>query len=532
MPGLSEAGRRIVTSTSGELFDCSDDQTAERLRLLLETAPDAIVVVDARGSVVFVNRQTERLFGFSADELIGSGLEQLLPERFRGSHGQHLARYCADPELRPMGAGLQLLGQRKDGHEFPVEISLSPIRLDGELLISSVIRDVTRRRELERRLRSALDEAEVATATKSRFIAAASHDLRQPLQAASLYLELATRGQLKRPQLDETVGKVKRCVDSLSSVLDKVLHISKLDAGSVAASKRSVDLRELFLRLKEQFAPQAEARGLELRVIEPHSAVHTDSVLLFQVLENLVSNALRYTERGRVLLGCRRSGSNVRIQVWDTGVGIAPEDVDRVFEEFRRVGSASSITDEGLGLGLAIVRRLAAILGHRVGVRSTLGSGSLFEVVVPRAHGGLESYEVEPVVADDQQVIAVLDNDPSVLDALVAVLEMDGYRVVADKTIEGLLGGLRSEGRVPSALLSDYRLGETVTGLDAIEVLRREYGEQMGAVLLTGDSSFQALTEKSERGRFSVLAKPVDTARLTRELRRGSPVHVTDGHDL
>jgi len=317
-------------------------QALLELRKLLDTTPDALIVIEREGEIVLVNRQAERLFGYPRGELIGSSIERLLPERFRQAHGLHREHFGANPHVRPMGAGLDLYGLTRDGREIPVEISLSPIAMGERMLFASAIRDITSHVDIERRLREARNVADRATESKARFVAAASHDLRQPLQAASIYLDLASNEALGREQRNEAIAKTRRCVDTLTELLNKIMHISKLDAGAVTPQRSEFRLADLFSRVRDDYAPAASDKGLELRVAPSRAIVRSDPVLLQRMIENLVSNALRYTERGAVLLGCRRRGRDLAIQIWDTGVGIAAEDHERIFEEFQRLAAGAS----------------------------------------------------------------------------------------------------------------------------------------------------------------------------------------------
>lgn len=499
-------------------------ETVVELRELLDTTPDALVVIDESGRIELVNQQAERLFGYAREELLGSSIEQLLPERFRSAHGKHRDHFANKPHVRPMGAGLDLFGLTRDGREIPVEISLSPIRLNNRVLFASAIRDITARVEIETRLRQARDAADRATEDKARFIAAASHDLRQPLQAAAIYLDLATNETVSAGQRSEAIDKTQRCVETLTGLLNKIMHVSKLDAAAVTPHPSDFAVTTVFDRLREQYAPAAVEKGLELRVVPSSAIVRSDPILLQQLVENLVSNALRYTEHGGVLLGCRRRGSDVVVQVWDTGVGIADDDQEEIFEEFRRLGGKSADANLGMGLGLAIVRRLEQLLGHPVRLHSRVGKGTVFEVVVPRSRR--PSDEVAPVtetrqIVGHQGLIAVVEDDQEVRTAISTVLEVSGYGVLAAESLAQLGEELTRRDCVPDMILTDYRLGARGTGLDVIGEVRRRFQARLPAVVLTGDSSFSLLEKKASELDFVLLAKPVDTAQLLEVLARG-----------
>ena len=483
-------------------------------RDLLDAAPDALLIVDDAGIVVYANAQVEALFGYERSELLGQSIDFLVPARHRTQHAAHRAGFSQAPRKRPMGSGLDLSAVRKDGSEFPVEISLSPHRASTGILYSAAIRDVTERVRVERELRQARAEAEQASAAKSRFLAAASHDLRQPLQAAILYGNVLKR-QLQSTTNGETASKLQSSLDALRDLLNRLLDVSRLEAGAVTPELRELSVPILFESLEDEFAPQAAEKGVELRVRSYPWRVRSDAELLLQLLRNLISNALRYTERGGVLVGCRRAGSNLRIQVWDTGIGIPPHELEAIFEEFYQVANLARRRHAGLGLGLAIVRGLSQLLGHPVSVRSVLGRGSVFEVLVPlalsvSAPAGLG---LDHESAPRRAVIVVIDDDQEVLDGLRLTLEQAGHRVIAGPDPESVLRDARRSGHVPDLILSDYRLSENMTGGEAIRRLRRELGATIPAIVITGDNSSAALQELRADG-LPVLHKPVDPARL------------------
>jgi PAS domain S-box-containing protein len=487
---------------------------ASIFRDLLDAAPDALLIVDHDGSIVFANAQTEAVFGYPRGELVGQGIEMLVPPRLRAEHASHRARYGAEPRKRPMGSGLDLTAVRKDGSEFPVEISLSPHRTANGLLFSAAIRDITHRVDIERELRRARSQAEQASSAKSRFLAAASHDLRQPLQAAILYNNVLKR-RLDGTAQAETVGKLQSSLEALRDLLNRLLDVSRLEAGAITAEVSVVSVRILFERLEDEFAPQAQEKGIGLRMRPGDWRVRSDPQLLEQLLRNLVSNALRYTEQGRVLVGCRPAGAELRIQVWDTGIGIPPRELEAIFDEFYQVSNPERHRQAGLGLGLAIVRGLSQLLGHPVRVRSELGRGSVFEVRVPLSGPHAARAEAPPIRAARRRhaLIAVIDDDDEVLDGLRLSLEQSGHEVIAGPDPDAVLRSARRLGRPPDVILTDYRLGESVTGAEAIARLRRELGEAIPAIVITGDSSSATLREVRAAG-HPVLHKPVDPDQL------------------
>jgi two-component system, sensor histidine kinase len=483
-------------------------------RDLLDAAPDALLIADGAGRIVFVNSQTETLFGYSRNELVGQSIELLVPARLRAEHVGHRERFALEPRKRPMGSGFDLSAVRKDGSEFPVEISLSPHHTANGSLYSAAIRDITPRVAVERDLRRARAQAEQASTGKSRFLAAASHDLRQPLQAAILYNNVLKR-ELAGTLHEGTATKLESSLHALRDLLNRLLDVSRLEAGAITPEMAAVSLATVFEHLRDQFLPEAQEKHVELRIRPGRWKVRSDPELLEQLLRNLVSNALRYTEKGRVLVGCRRSGADLRIQVCDTGIGIPTTELDAIFDEFYQVANEARRRQAGLGLGLAIVRGLSELLGHPVAVRSQFGRGSVFEVRVPLADPRATTHDDMPASRKQRRpaVVVVIDDDDEVLDGLRLSLEQFGHQVIACSDPDSALRLAGRLSRPPDLIVSDYRLGESITGAEAIRRLRTELGAEIPAIVVTGDSSSAALREARGAG-FPVLHKPVDPDEL------------------
>ena len=358
--------------------------TSELVRSVLDSAPDAMIVIDSDGTILFANGQVTALFGYANDEVVGTAVEILLPERFRARHTSHRDRYARNVRVRPMGMGLDLFGRRKDGSEFPVEISLSPIRQGNDDIVAAAIRDVSERRQVEQAVRDARREAEHATLAKSRFLATASHDLRQPLQTLGL-LNGALRRMIHDEECLEVLDQQEQAIDAMSRLLNALLDISKLESGVIKLDLTDFDLAPLFEQLRRDFSGVAASKGLRLAFDTPPVHVHSDPALVSQVLRNLLSNAIKYTQNGSVELRCENRPGQLHIEVRDTGVGIAPDQVGLIFEEFYQVGVSPNSSRDGFGLGLSIVQRIARLLEIRIQVSSEPGKGSVFAFELPTA---------------------------------------------------------------------------------------------------------------------------------------------------
>lgn len=386
-------------------------------------------------------------------------------------------------------------------------------------------------RQTVEQMRAARDAAEAADRAKSSFLAAASHDLRQPAHALGLYLA-ALQAQPLAPPQTELVERMSSSLDALDLLFSALLDVSRIDAGAVVPKPRTLALAPLLRRLADEFAPQAEARGLRLSLRLPPqrpgnggARVDSDPLLLERILRNLLANAIKYTRTGGVLLACRARHDATgricwRLEVWDSGIGIAPADQALVFDEFVQVGNPGRDRQAGLGLGLSIVRRLARLLDAPVTLRSRPGHGSAFMLSLPTSQA---LPGVEPATAPatpraagaalDGMVVAMLEDDAEVRAALAGLLTQWGCRVAAGADAGELLAALGHETRAPQAIVADYRLREGRTGPAELQSLFDHWGGAVPALMITGESSASALRDIDAAG-HPFLAKPLAPERL------------------
>lgn len=363
------------------------------------------------------------------------------------------------------------------------------------------------------------EEAERANLSKARFLAAASHDLRQPMQALSMFVEGLETTDLHADQR-QLVTQIRKSVGAITDSLSEILDVSKLDAGVVQPRVSVFPVAQILDRIALEMRNLAARKDLSFQVVRSSVWVVSDPMLLYRIVLNLAQNAIAYTQAGGVLIGCRRAGPGVRIEVWDTGIGIPEEQREAVFREYVRLHGPNR---EGLGLGLAICERLARLLSHQIDLRSKLGRGSVFSVLVPRAEAAVR--RPEPLVQESASVfslagrfVVLVDDDADVLSALSATMEKWGAKVVSADARSQAMTRLASADRVPDLIVADYQLAEGETGVDVIESVRHEFNVHIPALLLTADTSQERAREAAQH-ELPLMYKPVSPQSLRTAIR-------------
>ena len=481
---------------------------AQMLNVMADGLPGVIAYFDVNFICHFVNETVEAWTGARPSAYLNKRLGDVAPDfalDAKAGVERALAGEHAEFEIPAHFAGGMINVVR--GFAYPDKDAVG--RVQGAFLL---LLDITRERAFEAQLQAARDEAIEANRSKSRFLAAASHDLRQPLHAMTLFVSALTR-RLPEGETGELVANVDQSLRSLRSMIDTLLDMSKIEAGLIKPNLGPLAIGEFFASLRPGFAASARDRNIDFRIVDTCMHVVADRTLLELTLRNLLANALKFTRTGGVLLGARRGRGEVGIAVADTGIGIAPDRTEQVFEEFHRDKMAAHGPNEGIGLGLAIARRLTALMGGRVTVRSRPGKGSVFTIWLREAGEAARPTRRAAQRAEllEGRRILILDDDPLCAAAMKQEFVDHGAVVAATSTIPAARASIESEG-MPEAFVVDYDLSNGDTGLKFIETLRAK-GADPSVVLVSGSTNPEAIAALRGSG-LPWLTKPVDPRAL------------------
>ena len=511
-----------------ELSARLDELEAERNRYkwLFENAVHGIFQASLQDGMRAANPALARMLGYDDPQQVLFSLTDLATHLFDGG-AQELQAITAILAREHSLHGYETRLRRKDGSHLDVLMNLL-LKPGHEGLVEGFVADITERKQAQQRLQQLNDEleqrvaartdelieardaAEAANRSKDKYLAAASHDLLQPLNAARLLI--STLRERPLPDAEHVlVERTHQALEGAEDLLTDLLDISRLDQAAVRPDVAVYRLDELFAPLISEFRSVADAAGLKFHARVADYAVSTDLRLLTRILRNFLSNACRYTDEGRVLLGARRRGEHLRLEVWDSGRGIAQDRLQAIFLEFNQLDVGRAADRKGVGLGLAIVERIAKILGYRIEVRSWPGRGSVFSIEVPL--GQALPPPLQPTAGNPLpgRRLLVLDNEVSILESMGALLGQWGCEVVTATDQQGALQAL--EGRAPELILADFHLDHGVVGCEVVRQLREHYASAIPAVIITADRSDQCRRSLRKLG-APLLNKPVKPGKL------------------
>ena len=521
---LESEGQLFVASAIRDLTDRVAQERALQIQKkfsgqLIATLQAIVLLLDPDARIVLVNPFFETLSGYRADEIVGQDwIDTFIPPDERST----IRDYFVVVMKEGMNQGHANAIVLKDGRERIIQWHSKTLETEpgeiGGLLCTGF--DITEQTETTNALAKARRDAESANASKSRFLAAASHDLRQPLQSIGLYLSVMNR-RIEQSgnagDLAEVSAKIRQSLDTMGELLDALLDFSRFETGSITPEEQDFGIRELIERVVVDNVQQAEKKGLTLSADCDDAFVRSDPALLERIVENFVTNAIRYTAHGSVHIACQTEGASAHIAVRDTGQGIPQSELDKIFDEYYQLDNPARERSKGLGLGLAIVQHIAELLNHKLDVHSEPGIGSTFSVLVPlgaeREEPAADTQPAEiSIPQQGAQVVLFVDDDPAIVDATCMLLRASGFRVYSatngDEALEHIGSGVQ-----PDILVSDYRL----PGYTGVELIRRARRiaplENLPSIVLTGDTSLKQI-ESEQLENCSIMHKPVDSDRL------------------
>lgn len=503
-----------------------------RLSAVLEAMPDALVIIDEKGRIVLINKQTEKLFGYERTELLGELVERLMPERFRKRHVNHRTDFTKTPRTRAMGAGLDLFGLKKDGAEFPIEISLSPLKTDEGLLVLAAVRDITIQKLLQEQLHNKNDQLEAtnrrvqeASRLKSEFLANMSHELRTPLNGIIGFTELMHSGKVGPISTEhkEYLSDILSSSRHLLQLINDILDLSKVESGKMGFNPKKSDLLKLINEVRDILRTLIANKQIKLSIeVDPDiQEITIDPAKFKQILYNYISNAIKFTGfDGQVNIRAYPVGKNdFRIEVQDSGIGIHKEDLNKLFVEFQQLDTSLAKKYQGTGLGLALTRRIVEAQGGEVGVESTFGKGSTFYAILPRsAH--IERVEDKNNLVSSEKInpvktILVIEDDPKEKEMIQKILTNAGYIVITASSGKEALRKIEQhqfDAITLDLLLPDMSAHEVLSGIRS--------NKQNGNIPIIIMSVIAEESKERDFGVQDYIEKPINQSVLLSTLQR------------
>jgi PAS domain S-box-containing protein len=494
-----------------------------KFQSFLESVPDAIVIVDMLGNIQSVNKQTEEMFGYQRGEIMGSKIELLMPSRFKEAHADHRDGFVSHPKTRKMGEGMQLFAKRKNGDEFPVEISLSKIETEDGFMVCSSIRDVTNQKRIENELTEAIKNAENAVKSKQQFLSNMSHEIRTPMNAIIGFTKVILKTELT-PKQKEYLSAIKMSGDTLIVLINDILDLAKVDAGKMVFEKEPFKLSLSISTMLHLFETKIQEKNLELIVKYDQRIPEVlvgDAIRLHQIILNLVSNAVKFTSEGKITIGVRKlteDEENITIEfsVSDTGIGIETKKIDKIFENFQQAHSQTSRIFGGTGLGLAIVKQLVEAQGGSIEVESEVDKGSTFNFVLAfkKANGAtMLDNEITELVDSPIQNVKVLVAEDVELNQLLMRTLLDDFGFQCDIAENGKIAIEKLEKNSYDLILMDLQM-PVMNGFQATDFIRNTIKSSIPIIALTADVTTVDLEKCKAVGMNDYIAKPVDDRKL------------------
>ncbi len=503
----------------------------DRFRGFLESAPDAIVIVDNQGKIQLVNLQTENLFGYSRDEIIGKEVEVLMPSQYRNAHQGHRHGFSADPKSRAMGAGMELFGQHKDGKIFPVAISISKLETEEGSLMAATIRDVSYEKKIEKALIQAKEGAEKARQiaeeamqAKQTFLSNMSHEIRTPMTAIIGFSKVVLKTDLTQQQ-KEYITAIKTSSDALLVLINDILDLAKVDAGKMTFDLLPFNLKSSISIMLHLFDVKFQEKGLKL-VTEFDNAIPEvllgDSVRLNQIMLNLVSNAIKFTTEGEITVSVHlksEDDKNVHLEfvVTDSGIGIPENMLATIFEDFQQATTSTARLFGGTGLGLAIVKNLVEKQGGSIDVKSKVGEGSIFSFVLSFQESQADVYSTTGISAieldKDIKSLKVLVVEDVALNQLLMKIILDDFGFERDIADNGKIAIEKLQSKSFDIVLMDLQMPE-MNGYEATDIIRNKLHSNIPIIALTADVTETDLAHCKAVGINDHIAKPIDEKEL------------------